>query len=124
MAGVLRCYAVEIMQSGPDLPWNFGRGFIWSSIEPSLGIISACLPTLRPLVRYIFPSGFGRSKNTSEFYRLQERERSQPVSDSTPRNAHRGSEDSEAPFGKPGPPFSITVQQDLEISSKSSREPA
>lgn len=27
---------------------------IWTSIEPSVGVISACLPTLRPLVTYLF----------------------------------------------------------------------
>ena len=28
---------------------------IWSSIEPSMGVVSACLPTLRPLILYLFP---------------------------------------------------------------------
>ena len=28
---------------------------IWSSIEPSIAVTSACLPTLRPLALYLFP---------------------------------------------------------------------
>ena len=28
---------------------------IWSSIEPSCGVISSCLPTLRPLALRLFP---------------------------------------------------------------------
>lgn len=88
VAGALRCYAVELMTENEDTTWNFGRGFIWSSIEPSLGIISACLPTLRPLVRKYFPTVFGSSPKASkygykdskshtsqsrDFYRLEDR---------------------------------------------------
>ncbi|KAK2810703.1 hypothetical protein FQN50_002746 [Emmonsiellopsis sp. PD_5] len=87
VAGVLRCHAVTIMTENEDIPWNFGRGFIWSSIEPSLGIVAACLPTLLPLVRHIFPSGFSSSQKASkyknsdlahssksrDFYRLEDR---------------------------------------------------
>ncbi|KAJ4343428.1 hypothetical protein N0V95_006652 [Ascochyta clinopodiicola] len=32
--------------------------FIWSSVEPSIGIISGCLPTLRPLLLHILSSWF------------------------------------------------------------------
>lgn len=116
------------MQSSYDIPWNFGRGFIWSSIEPSFGIISACLPTLRPLIRYIFPDGFGRSKGSNDFYRLQERGKSQPLSGSgmTPKHVRqRGSMDSELPFGnsEEQSSFAISVQHELEISSKYSKDP-
>lgn len=29
--------------------------FVWSCVEPCIGIVCACLPTLRPLLRRIFP---------------------------------------------------------------------
>ncbi|KAI0469814.1 hypothetical protein GGR56DRAFT_661712 [Xylariaceae sp. FL0804] len=32
-----------------DITWLMGEICVWSSIEPSVGIISACLPNLRPL---------------------------------------------------------------------------
>ncbi|KAL8677165.1 MAG: hypothetical protein Q9224_000751 [Gallowayella concinna] len=36
-----------------DLTWNFVNSAIWSAAEPCMGVISACLPSLRPLVALI-----------------------------------------------------------------------
>jgi hypothetical protein len=36
-----------------DISWAKSDVFIWSSVEPSIGIISGCLPTLRPLLIHI-----------------------------------------------------------------------
>jgi len=33
-----------------DVSWKKSDVFIWSSVEPSIGIISGCLPTLHPLL--------------------------------------------------------------------------
>ncbi|CAL8584661.1 hypothetical protein XPA_010249 [Xanthoria parietina] len=33
-----------------DLTWNYVNSAIWSAAEPCMGVISACLPSLRPLV--------------------------------------------------------------------------
>jgi hypothetical protein len=41
-----------------DISWAKSDVFIWSSVEPSVGIISGCLPTLRPLMLYILQSWF------------------------------------------------------------------
>lgn len=110
------------MTENMDITWNFGRGFIWSSIEPSLGIISACLPTLRPLVRYIFPSGLGRSQKTSDFYRLKERGAYPSGSGGhAPGNSkiRRGSLDSAAHLEPQNDPNSfIMVRRDISWSSK------
>lgn len=35
-----------------DITWIMGDVFIWSSVEPSIGILCACLPNLKPLLRY------------------------------------------------------------------------
>lgn len=105
------------MTENADISWNFGRGFIWSSIEPSLGIISACLPTLRPLIRSIFPAGFGRSTKSKDFYRLQDRSNFTPGTDGmAPKNdIRRASQDSTAPLEtKDG----IMVRRELLWSSK------
>ncbi|MCJ1342616.1 hypothetical protein MMC31_000802 [Peltigera leucophlebia] len=36
-----------------DITWNFVKPAIWTAAEPSLGIVSACIPSLRPLVTYV-----------------------------------------------------------------------
>ena len=41
-----------------DISWAKSDVFIWSSVEPSIGIISGCLPTLRPLMLQIMQSWF------------------------------------------------------------------
>ena len=41
-----------------DISWAKSDVFIWSSVEPSVGIISGCLPTLRPLLLHILQSWF------------------------------------------------------------------
>ncbi|BCR97249.1 uncharacterized protein AKAW2_30568S [Aspergillus luchuensis] len=43
-----------------DLTYTLGRSNAWCVIEVSSGIISACLPTLRPLARTLFPRAFSR----------------------------------------------------------------
>lgn len=41
----------------------YGVGsMIWSGVEQGIGIVCACLPTLRPLVSYIHPRGSKNSK--------------------------------------------------------------
>lgn len=44
-----------------DLTWNMSQAFIWSSVEPNIGIVCACLPTLRPLMRRCLPKWFAGS---------------------------------------------------------------
>lgn len=41
-----------------DISWAKSDVFIWSSVEPSIGIISGCLPTLRPLLLHVLASWF------------------------------------------------------------------
>ena len=40
-----------------DQTWSDVDGLIWSGAELSLAIVSACLPTLRPLFLHIFQGG-------------------------------------------------------------------
>ncbi|KAJ5116812.1 hypothetical protein N7456_001160 [Penicillium angulare] len=123
VAGALRCYAVYLMNENEDITWNFGRGFIWSSIEPSCGIISACLPTLRPLLRHFFPTAFGNSSHqkSSEFHPLSDRTNFGPGEGLAPQNDIRGgSSDSSAPLGsKQDPHHAIMVRQEFMFSTKS-----
>ncbi|KAL8974748.1 MAG: hypothetical protein Q9197_001010 [Variospora fuerteventurae] len=36
-----------------DVTWNFVNSAIWSTAEPCMGVVSACIPSLRPLVALI-----------------------------------------------------------------------
>ena len=58
IAGAVRVGFLTRMIKDADLTWNTTHGFIWSIVEPCIGIISACLPTMRPLLRRLFPSCF------------------------------------------------------------------
>ncbi|KAL2005210.1 hypothetical protein VTN00DRAFT_2420 [Thermoascus crustaceus] len=133
IAGIVRVHFLTFMGQGPDLTWNMAQAFIWSSVEPCIGIVSACLPTLRPLVRRCFPRWFTRSKRSGatpnyttdpslnfksqngEFYRLQD-------------SMKRASRDDEvgltneidmdhSPKGPEGPLNAISIRRDIEWSS-------
>lgn len=41
--------------------WGVGS-MTWSGVEQGIGIVCACLPTLRPLLGYIYPKGIKSSK--------------------------------------------------------------
>ena len=55
-AGLVRCILVSQLLSGSaDISYDFVNTAIWSSVEPSVAIITACLPILRPVFRYLMP---------------------------------------------------------------------
>ncbi|CAK45452.1 uncharacterized protein An08g04790 [Aspergillus niger] len=56
----VRMGAVGMVSLGDTL----GRSNAWCVIEVSSGIISACLPTLRPLARALFPRVFSRKQSS------------------------------------------------------------
>ena len=37
-----------------DVTWNYVNAAIWSAAEPAMGVIAACLPSLRPLVALVW----------------------------------------------------------------------
>ncbi|PYH55528.1 uncharacterized protein BO96DRAFT_446915 [Aspergillus niger CBS 101883] len=47
----VRIYVLYRFTQARDITWMMGPLFIWSSIEPSVAIVCACLPHLGPLVR-------------------------------------------------------------------------
>ncbi|KAI2616873.1 hypothetical protein GGR54DRAFT_631611 [Hypoxylon sp. NC1633] len=51
VASIVRIWAFADFIKATDLTWSMARVFLWSSIEPAIGIVSACLPSLRPLYR-------------------------------------------------------------------------
>ncbi|CAI0645317.1 unnamed protein product [Colletotrichum noveboracense] len=58
VASVVRIYYLNGLFQNIDVTWWMGPSFAWSSLEPSVAIISACLPTFAPLFR------MGRSKSS------------------------------------------------------------
>jgi len=42
--------------SSTDFAWNASVSLMWSAVEVNTGIICACIPTLKPLIRRILPS--------------------------------------------------------------------
>ncbi|KAI4277415.1 MAG: hypothetical protein LQ337_001796 [Flavoplaca oasis] len=49
-----------------DATWSLGIVSIWSTAEPNLGIVSACMPTMKPLLRRFLPSSKIRSAKGSK----------------------------------------------------------
>ncbi|KAJ5374129.1 hypothetical protein N7517_006135 [Penicillium concentricum] len=61
IASIIRIYYMTFLKTSPDVTWIMGDVFIWSSVEPSIGIVCACLPTLHPLLRSFVARVFGSS---------------------------------------------------------------
>ncbi|KAL5119955.1 hypothetical protein ACEQ8H_002053 [Pleosporales sp. CAS-2024a] len=49
-ASLYRIITITRLVRTDDISWAKSDVFIWSSVEPSIGIISGCLPTMRPLL--------------------------------------------------------------------------
>ncbi len=49
-----------------DLTYTFAANQMWTTIEPCLGIINACLPMMRPLLIAIFPAGLFESQDKTD----------------------------------------------------------
>lgn len=72
---------------GPDFYYKASTPLMWSAVEVNVGIICACIPTLKPLIKQILPSmitdrsktGSNKTASTSEFCTSNEPHRSPPV---------------------------------------------
>ncbi|KAI0838700.1 MFS general substrate transporter [Hypoxylon sp. FL0890] len=45
-----------ILGHSPQFAWNASFALMWSAVEVNVGIICACIPTLKPLIRRILPA--------------------------------------------------------------------
>lgn len=61
VASIVRIYYMTFLGSSVDITWIMGDVFIWSSVEPCIGILCASLPTLQPLLRLVIARVFGTS---------------------------------------------------------------
>ena len=57
-ASLYRIITILHLVSSRDISWAKSDVFLWSSVEPSIGIISGCLPVLRPLMMHIMEHWF------------------------------------------------------------------
>ncbi|KAF8849314.1 MFS general substrate transporter [Acephala macrosclerotiorum] len=48
--------AHQQLGTGTDFAWNAATALMWSAVEVNVGIICACIPTLKPLVKRILPA--------------------------------------------------------------------
>ncbi|KAI9741126.1 MAG: hypothetical protein M1834_002839 [Cirrosporium novae-zelandiae] len=65
VASVVRISYLVTLQTAIDVTWIMGPVFIWSSVEPAIGILSACLPLMRPLIRFFIHDFLGSSNKRS-----------------------------------------------------------
>ncbi|KAJ5592388.1 hypothetical protein N7537_009292 [Penicillium hordei] len=73
IASFIRIYYITFLKTPYDYTWVIGNFYLWSSIEPSIGILCACLPTLYPLLRSIVARISGNSlRRYSEALRNQD----------------------------------------------------
>ncbi|KAJ5263387.1 hypothetical protein N7478_010992 [Penicillium angulare] len=54
VASIMRIYYMSFLNSDVDVNWIMSDVYVWSTVEPSIGIICACLPTFKPLLRWTF----------------------------------------------------------------------
>ncbi|KAJ5467281.1 hypothetical protein N7475_005033 [Penicillium sp. IBT 31633x] len=65
VASICRIVALQKNTHGTDATWTMAPVFIWSSVEPFVGIICACLPTFGPFFRRWWSKvRTGRSSNS------------------------------------------------------------
>ncbi|KAM0234636.1 hypothetical protein ACHAP5_010031 [Fusarium lateritium] len=51
IASAVCVHYLYVFSEATDITWMMGPVAIWSSVEPSIGILSACLPSFKPLLR-------------------------------------------------------------------------
>ncbi|OQD90663.1 hypothetical protein PENANT_c001G09303 [Penicillium antarcticum] len=66
VASIIRIYYMTFLGSSVDITWIMDDVFIWSSVEPCIGILCASLPTLQPLLRLVIARVFGTSMGRYE----------------------------------------------------------
>lgn len=58
-------FIINLNLVSPDITWNFVNTQVWTGVESHVGIICACLPSLRPLLNLILFGSIDRSQRPS-----------------------------------------------------------
>ncbi|KAL8973614.1 MAG: hypothetical protein Q9197_002140 [Variospora fuerteventurae] len=59
---IVRLQTAILHINDKDFSWHITNTLIWTAAECGVGVISVCLPTLRPLLSAIFPKRFGSAR--------------------------------------------------------------
>ncbi|KAL4901198.1 hypothetical protein BDW74DRAFT_182053 [Aspergillus multicolor] len=89
VASIVRIHYLSVFMNATDLTWLMGPVFIWSTIEPSIAIVCACLPHFAPLARVAhrsISSSYGKSNSNTH-----SRSNSRPGLSSTKSRGRHGS---------------------------------
>ncbi|KAH7082002.1 hypothetical protein BKA63DRAFT_589914 [Paraphoma chrysanthemicola] len=65
---IVRLTEIHRHEDSSDPAWDTSSTAYWSTVELNVGILCACLPTLRPLLRKIAPRLLGSTGGRSENY--------------------------------------------------------
>lgn len=57
-SALTRLVSAMLLIGSPDPSWDYMTGDIWSLIEPAVGIMCACLPTIRVVFMAIIPASW------------------------------------------------------------------
>ncbi|KAL4880542.1 integral membrane protein Pth11-like protein [Aspergillus karnatakaensis] len=67
IASIIRIYYMIPLKHNLDVTWIMADVYVWSSVEPCIGILCACLPTLQPLIRRTLKKIMGSSVARGRF---------------------------------------------------------
>jgi hypothetical protein len=95
VVSILRLQALVVFATSENTPWDFYHIAIWSGFEISIGIMCACLPTMRLLLIKIFPRMGDPGNRLRNNYTYYGKDRSGNSSGSR-RGQGRADEDGEA----------------------------
>ncbi|KAJ5661513.1 uncharacterized protein N7477_009129 [Penicillium maclennaniae] len=48
---IVRLHYITFLKDNIDLTWTMGNVYVWSTLEPCIAIICACLPALQPVIQ-------------------------------------------------------------------------
>ncbi|OKO89597.1 hypothetical protein PENSUB_13663 [Penicillium subrubescens] len=105
IASIVRLHYLTYLKGTQDITWVMSDIYVWSTVEPCLGIICACLPALQPLVQSFMKAEhllylrkrLRRSKRMSQVNQLRKR-----ISNtSSGNNSHSRSDTMDSLDGKP-----------------------
>ncbi|KAJ5122433.1 hypothetical protein N7526_009370 [Penicillium atrosanguineum] len=103
VASIVRIYYLSVFMSSVDLTWLMGPVFIWSTIEPCVAVVCACLPHLAPLARLAHRAILSSYQSQNSTHKSEERLRRLPSGSGQSKQRNK--------FRKDGPTFDFGLDQ-------------
>ena len=85
LASVLRIYYLQVLRTSTDVTYSMGNVFIWSSVEPAIGIVSSCLISIRPTIQKMLSAALG-TISTQQSDRTKSHEQPSSIYDGRPQD--------------------------------------